>query len=247
MSDRYNIIKIVLRLLLLIAVITGLLYFYFNCRLENCEIVNTSIYSDEEIKERLFTWKADEYPMLYWLRTKLSIGDDIPFVEKFDVELKDKNSVKIYVYDKKVIGCVQHMNSYEYFDREGTIVESSSFKIGDIPLIKGIEFTSLTMGKKLEAGTMDIYDEILNVLQLLEKNGLEAEWISYDAARAITLQIGKDKVDIGKGKNCDYKINNLKNMLTALHDSKGYDAGFMIDLRNYSEENNTVTVRSLSE
>ena len=54
-----------------------------------------------------------------FLKYRYSEHEPIPFVEYIDVEWKNKNTVKLKVYDKNIIGCTSFMSEYVYFDKDG--------------------------------------------------------------------------------------------------------------------------------
>ena len=161
-------------------------------------------------------------------------------MERVDVELTDKNSVIIYVYDKAVIGCVEHMGKYIYFDCEGIVVDSSSEKLEGIPLIGGIEFGGYTMNAQLDVGSSKVFDTILEVLLLLEKNKLSAEKIEFGLRGEVTLYISGDEVLLGKSDNYDFRINNLANVMRSAP-----EGNYRFDMRNFDDKNMEVDARPL--
>ncbi|MCR5324672.1 MAG: hypothetical protein K6E85_15555 [Lachnospiraceae bacterium] len=235
------------KLSILLIAVAGIVYFLVSFRLENVEIRNDSIYSDDEIRSKLFTGnKLDNYTYFFSWRINRSSKSNIPFVEKTDVEVVDKNSVIIYVYGKSVLGCVEHMGKYMHFDREGMVVESADRPLEGIPVIEGLEFDKVIQGEKLQMGDSDLYENLMSILKLLEKNSLKADRIVYGIRNDITLYLGADEVLLGFEGNFDLKINNLKNVLESL--KKEYNGGaFRVDMRKYSEEDTEVTARLIEE
>lgn len=231
------------KLSLLLIVVAAIVFYLVSFRLENVEFRNDSIYSDEEMKEKLFTGnKLDKYTYFFAWRINRSSKSSIPFVEKTDVEVIDKNSVIIYVYGKSVLGCVEHMGKYMHFDREGMVVESADAPLEGIPVVEGLEFDRVIQGEKLQMGNSTLYENLMIILKSLEKNSLSADRIVYGIRNDITLYLGGDEVLLGFEGNNDLRINNLKNILEAL--KKEYNGGsFRVDLRKYSEENTEVTAR----
>lgn len=231
------------KLSLLLIVVAAIVFYLVSFRLENVEFRNDSIYSDEEMKEKLFTGnKLDKYTYFFAWRINRSSKSSIPFVEKTDVEVIDKNSVIIYVYGKSVLGCVEHMGKYMHFDREGMVVESADAPLAGIPVVEGLEFDKVIQGEKLQMGNSTLYENLMIILKSLEKNSLSADRIVYGIRNDITLYLGGDEVLLGFEGNNDLRINNLKNILEAL--KKEYNGGsFRVDLRKYSGENTEVTAR----
>ncbi len=235
-----NMAGVIIRLMIILVLAAAVIVFITCYKLENVEIRPGSHYTEEEIRSRLFTKKTDKYAVLFAYRINKINIPEIPFVEKVDVELVDKNSVIIYVYDKAVTGCVEHMGKYVYFDREGIVVDSSSERLDGIPVISGIEFGGYTMNEPLDTGSSKVFDTILNLLLLLEKNKMTAEGIEFGLRGEVTLYIGDDEVLLGRSDNYDFRVNNLANVMRSAPEGK-----FRFDMRNYDERNMEVDARPI--
>lgn len=230
----------IFRLLILAAVLGGAIYFAVGCKLEHLEIRPGSFYSADEIERRLFTKGTDKYAYLFATRINRFWHEQIPFVEKVDVELVDKNSVIVYVYDKAVIGCVEHMGSYVYFDREGIAVDSTVSRREGIPLVTGLGFSEITMGDRLDLSDSTAFKTILNILLLLEKNGLTATDIDFGLRKDVTVHIDGNEFLLGTKGDYDVKINNIPQALAAMDDGK-----YRFDFKNYDNEHREIDVRRL--
>ena len=235
-----NIAGVVIRLLIILAAAVAIIVFVTCFKLENIEIRPGKRYTEEEIRNYLFTKKTDKYAVFFAYRVNKLDKITLPFVEKIDVELTDRNSVIIYVYDKAVTGCVSHMGKYIYFDREGIVVDSSSERLEGIPLIKGIDFSGYTINEPLDTGSSKVFDTILEVLMLLEKNSLAADDMEFGLRGEVTLHIGQDEVLLGQCENYDFRINNLANVMRSAP-----EGNYRFDMRNFDEKNMEVDARPI--
>lgn len=226
----------VLKIILLLAIAGCVIAFLMLYKLENVEIRSGSFYTEQEIRDKVFTRKSDQYTYLLALRINKIEPPKMTFVEKIDVEVVDKNSAIIYVYDKAVIGCFSHMGTYFYFDREGIIVDTSSFRAANIPEIKGVSPKEFTIGSKLDVGNANLYTTVLNLLMSLSKNGLEASDIVFTLRDEVTLHIDGHEILLGNSDNYDFKCNNLKNVIAATV-KDNTEIKYKFDFRNYSETN----------
>ncbi len=147
-----NVLKRILIRGLKLVIFVGIpvLIFGLTFRLKNVSVIGTTRYTEEQISKQLIKNELDYNTLLLYLKYNYFEEVRIPFVEKIDLELKDKNSVNIRVYEKMVTGCIQFMGEYLYFDKDGIIVESSPEQLKDIPLIKGLEFNKIILNEKLE-------------------------------------------------------------------------------------------------
>ena len=113
--------------------------------------------------------------------------------------------MEIIVYEKSVVGYVSYMGSYMYFDKDGIIVESSSNKLEGIPWVTGLKFGHIALHQPLPVENTRIFDEILNLTQLLSTHEITASLILGD----ITVYLGSNDQMSGK-------ISELKDQLPVL-------------------------------
>ena len=90
-------------------------------KVSGCELSDTQDVVDT-IKAESF---AGNTALLYLVNMFNPI-DDIPFVEKIEIEFLSKNVISVTVYEKSMAGCIEYMDGYVYFDKDGVILESSS-------------------------------------------------------------------------------------------------------------------------
>ena len=110
---------------------------------DQVEVTGNSYYTEEEITELVM---GDRRNSLYLMAQYGYLGGkEIPFVDNVEVTLVSPDHIKIRVYEKTLIGYVKYMGSNLYFDKDGTVVESSSSVLESVPCIKGLKFDTLTL------------------------------------------------------------------------------------------------------
>lgn len=231
-------IKLAILLIILIAVIV----LFINFRLKNVIVEGTTRYTEEEIKNRLITKKTDQITLFYYLRQRFSEPVSIPFVEKVVVSMENRNTIHVTVYEKRVVGCVEMMGSYLYFDRDGIVVESTKDKLEDIPQVTGLRFSKLVLHEKLEVQKEGLFETILNVTKLIEKNELPIDAMSFNSDYELILTSGSAKVLLGRKDFYDEQLAALKNILVAAGDKKLSS----IDMRSYSKNNKNIISKELN-
>ncbi len=231
---------LIIRLFILLILASAVVVFITCFKLENVEIRPGSHYTEEEIRQRLFTKKTDSYTLFFVFRINKLDVPKLTFVEKVDVEMTDRNSVIIEVHDKAITGCIEHMGSYVYFDREGIAVDSSTQRLEGIPLVKGVEFGGYTQGKPIDLGRSGVFDTLLEIIMLLGKNKLAADDITFGIRDDVTLHIGGHEILLGISANYDLRVNNIKAALDVLP-----EGNYILDFRNYTENNREIDVRPL--
>jgi carbamoylphosphate synthase large subunit len=94
-------------------------------QVEGCEIVNTQSVSDAMKEEAPL-----DNTLLLYIKSKMNKLKDLSFVSKMDLELTDKNTVTVTVYEKSIAGCVLYKGDYVYFDKDGIVLDSSKRRVG---------------------------------------------------------------------------------------------------------------------
>ncbi|CUH92369.1 cell division protein FtsQ/DivIB [Herbinix luporum] len=198
---------------IIVILVIPVVAFVYSFQLKNITVTGSDRYSREEIIDWLISSEVDHNTLICYFKYKYFTGIRIPFVEKLSFELVDRNSINIRVYDKKVIGCIEFMGDYLYFDKDGIIVESSSARLNDIPLIKGLKYQKIVLNEKLEVQKEELYDVILNLTQQIEKNELKVSTISFNSNYEVTVDCGNIKAMLGKRSTYDETLAKLKNIL----------------------------------
>lgn len=217
-----------LKLAIFLGIPVGVLLYTF--QLNKISVTGSTRYNQEQIREHLIVSEADKNTLFFYLKYKYLMDVRIPFVEKMSFELLDRNSISIRVYDKKIIGCIEFMGDYLYFDKDGIIVESTSKRLEDIPLIKGLKYQKIVLNEKLEVQKEELFDVILNLTQQIQKRDLEVNTISFNNKYEVTVDCGDIKAMLGRRSTYDEILSKLKNIID---EAKGMK--FTIDMTNGSD------------
>ena len=215
-----------LRVLLVVVIfmaliLAGLIYVWYNYSITNVSVVGNSHYTDEEIKDMVFTGPYSYNSVVLSLMYRDKSIKDIPFIEKMDVEIVNANSVRINVYEKAVAGYVEYLGHYMYFDKDGIVVESSNRVMNGIPFVTGLSFDHIILHEPLPVKRSSVFLTILNVTQLLGKYGIQTDRIAFDLDGNITLYFGGARVSLGSDDFIDEKINEMNLLLPQLRGFSG--------------------------
>lgn len=198
-------------------------------------------YSDEEIKEKLMSKSSDSITFLMYLRYKFTDHKEIPFIESYSVSMEGNHTIKVKVYEKIMIGCVELMGNYMYFDREGVVVESSKERINRVPLIAGLKFDKIVLHEQLEIQKSSLYDMILNLTKLIQKFELNVDKVFINSSYEVTLTCEGNEFLLGKRDFYDTQISEIPNILKEAENMK-----LRYDMRYYEEENKKITAKPLN-
>ena len=131
------------------------------------EVSGNHQYTAEQIEDLLFDSRWSRNPIYFYVQSVFQKHKTIPFVEDYKIVFTSPTHVKIIVYEKSVVGYVTYMSSNMYFDKDGIIVESTSERLEGIPMVTGLKFGHIVLHQPLPVENPKIFEEILNLTQIL--------------------------------------------------------------------------------
>ena len=215
----------------LAALIGGYAYIIRNYKVTTVYVEGNVHYTNEEIMEMVMGGRYGDNSLFLSLKYRDKGIDDIPFIQTMDVSIEASDTIRIIVYEKALAGYVAYLGQYVYFDKDGIVVEASSEKTACIPQVTGLRFDHVILHERLPVENPDIFNEVLNITQQLEKYSMSADRIYFDPEYKVTLLFGEARVALGDSEYIDEKIMKLQYILPGLVDKKG-----ILDMREYSED-----------
>lgn len=231
---------IVAGVLLVLAVAAA--YVKKNYTVTNIYVEGNVHYTNEEIQNMVMGGVLGNNSLYLSLKYKNMEITDIPFIETMSVKIVSPDTIRIAVYEKALAGYVEYLGRYMYFDREGIIVESSEKKTKEIPQVTGLQFQYVVLHERLPVENEEIFNQILDITQLLTKYGIAADRIYFDKNYNMTLYFGDAKVKIGGKEYIDEKIMKLQYLLPNMEGKSG-----TLHMENYSEDMKNITFNLDSE
>ncbi len=221
---------IVLGVILAVVLLIGILL--FATQIKEIEVTGNQRYTEEQIIDLIFdeTWSKNSAYCYY--ENNFQEPKSIPFIEEYKVEFQSPTKVRVVVFEKSVVGYVSYMSSYMYFDKDGIIVESSVEQLPGIPWITGMEFGHIVLHQPLPVANQSIFDQILNLTQVLSVNGVHVDKINYNSFLEAELTIGEIIVELGNDDNLNGKVSELSDILPELAGLSG-----TLYLDSYDENN----------
>ena len=213
-----------------IIIIAVLVWFFVSAyRLENIEIKGLTRYTKEEFLDLISGKTARKNTLLFRFEQNRNGQKRIPYIEKYEVKAVGKKEISIRVYEKILVGCVNVMGQYMYFDKDGYVTETASELLPGIPLVKGLEFDRIVLYEPLKIQKSELYDVILNITKLVNEYGIPAISITFDKKGEVQLETEHLSVALGKRAAYDLQIQMLSDMIPSLGERNLY-----IDLSGYN-------------
>lgn len=230
-------VKQMIMILLVLAAMAVLVWSYNLYRLKNITIDGLSRYTEAEFIDKLESGFLTTITPFFCLSDSFA-QQEIPFVERYEIDYVDRQSARILVHEKRVTGCVIIMGRYMFFDKDGIVVETSTAPVNGIPVITGLEFDEIVLYQKLNVQKQSLFDTILQITRLIEQNNITINEISFNSNYEVTLYLENLTVLLGKRTSYDESINALSGILASIQGKTG-----TLDMRNYSRENGDVILK----
>ena len=214
----------------------GVIWFMNAFRITSVMVEGNIHYSTDQITDMVMNSDFSNNSVFLSMQYHNKSITDVPFVERIDVSVVDRQTVKITVYEKALAGYVQYLGSYMYFDKDGIVVESSNVLTPGIPEVSGLKFNHVVLHEALPVENEEIFQEILNITNLLNKHGLSATKIQFDSLYDVSIHFGKVRVIMGENADMDQIIMHLTGILPHLEGKSG-----VLHMENFSESNKDIT------
>lgn len=229
-SKRVFILSAVL-FFILAALIIGYGYIVNNYTVTTIYVEGNVHYTNEEIIDMVMDGRFGDNSLFLAMKYKDKGIENIPFIQSMDVTIESEDTIRIIVYEKALAGYVLYLGQYVYFDKDGIVVETSTEKTAGIPQVTGLQFDHVILHEPLPVERPEVFNQVLNITQQLDKYSMSADRIYFDSNYQITLVFGDAKVALGNDDYIDEKIMKLQYILPSLTDKKG-----TLDMREYSED-----------
>lgn len=206
-----------------------------NLRIKHVEVLGNETYTAEEAEALIFSDYWDRNTVVCLYNSLTGRKKKIPFVDDYKIVLNGPFDCELRFYEKKPVGCIKYMSNYMYFDKDGVMIESSDRQLDGVPVIEGLSFGYIVLGKQLPIDNKLLLNSIMNVTQQMALYDIGCSTIKYNGTNnTITAIIdnGDIEVYLGTDDGLAAKISALNDMLPEIR--KKHLKG-MLDLGNYDD------------
>lgn len=225
--------------LFILLIILGGIGYASTFQVTNVHVVGCSAVNPADVEAKVREAAPLNNTLLLYLRNKIKAMEDIPFVSKLEINFIDKNTIEVTVYEKSMAGCIQSMDSYVYFDKDGIVLDASTQLVPGVPIIKGLTVTEWEMDKKLPVDDKGRFQTILTITQLVDKYDLTIDGIQFTDSNEIELTYKAITIELGEGEYLAVQMMNLGNILEKLEGMSG-----TLYMKDFSTENGTASFRA---
>ena len=229
-------VKLIIFLTMVLLVTFGIYYFLTTFTIKHITVDGSTHYTQEEIIDMVIKRPEDRISLVLSMKYDNKPITNIAFIQSIEVSVLSADSIRIQVYEKALAGYVKHLGQCMYFDKDGIVVEVSEQTTKGIPEISGLAFESIVLHNPLPVKNDEVFGEVLEITNLLNKYNLEIDTIYYNDDMEVTLYMDKVRVFLGKRDNLTEKIMKLRDIAPHLEGQKG-----LLHLENYDSEMDVIT------
>lgn len=211
-------------------------------KLEEIKVEGLTYYTEEDFLNRILDKKMKKNTLLLRLDEKLHHRSEIPYIEDYEIISEGKNKIKVMVYEKILVGCVNVMGDYLYFDKDGLVTESSAEWKSQVPLIKGLVFDRILLHEKLKIEREELYLQILNLTKLLNEYSIPVRVITFNSRGEVELTTDHHLFQLGKREAYNLQIQKISDIFPSIKDRE-----LSIDLSDYNGGSGDLIARPRNE
>ncbi|MBR2256903.1 MAG: FtsQ-type POTRA domain-containing protein [Blautia sp.] len=202
-----------------------LLVLFFAFPVQTVEVLGTTRYTPEEVKELVMTGPGAANTLLApILLSRDEMIEEMPYIDSISVERTSSTGLSINVKEKKAIGCVPYLDSFLYFDRNGVYVIGGKTRDETVPYFSGVKINHVVQNEKMDLTNSSIVPTAVILSTIFQKNELQPDAVAFDEQGQILLEYADVTVNLGTQQNIENKMNRamailpkIKNMSGILH------------------------------
>ena len=205
-------------------------------RIRHVNVEGNETYTAEEAEQLIFSSYWDRNTIVCLYNSIRGRKKEIPFVDDYKIVVTGPFECELRFYEKKPVGCIKFMSSFMYFDKDGIMIESSEKRLDKVPVIEGLSYGHIVLGKELPVDNKLMLNSIMNITQQMSLYDIDCDIIRYNENNntlTVVLGNGDISVDLGTDDDLAVKISALNDMLPEI-ENRGLKG--TLDLSNYDDK-----------
>ena len=207
--------------LIAVLLLAGVIFFFTYYQVDEVQVMGSSHCSEKQIKKMVLRGPMASNSVLAPLIYTKKNTKDVPFVEGFTVTRLNRHTICVSVKEKDIVGCIPYLDSYIYFDRNGTFIESSTERNEKIPFFDGIKVKHVIYNEELPIKDKMVMNTAVALSTIFQKNDKIPDHIEFSDDGQISLLYGDITVKLGKDEYLEDKMTRVLAILPLISDKKG--------------------------
>ena len=207
--------------LIAVLLLAGVIFFFTYYQVDEVQVMGSSHYSEKQIKKMVLRGPMASNSVLAPLIYTKKNTKDVPFVEGYTVTRLNRHTICVSVKEKDIVGCIPYLDSYIYFDRNGTFIESSTERNEKIPFFDGIKVKHVIYNEELPIKDKMVMNTAVALSTIFQKNDKIPDHIEFSDGGQISLLYDDITVKLGKDEYLEDKMTRVLAILPLISDKKG--------------------------
>ena len=207
--------------LIAVLLLAGVIFFFTYYQVDEVQVMGSSHCSEKQIKKMVLRGPMASNSVLAPLSYTKKNTKDVPFVEGYTVTRLNRHTICVSVKEKDIVGCIPYLDSYIYFDRNGTFIESSTERNEKIPFFDGIKVKHVIYNEELPIKDKMVMNTAVALSTIFQKNDKIPDHIEFSDDGQISLLYGDITVKLGKDEYLEDKMTRVLAILPLISDKKG--------------------------
>ncbi len=234
-----KIIKAATILSVLFILLIGTVYFLTTqFQLKKIEVAGNETYTEQEVQQAVLEKKYVKNTLQFFLMELKKKSTFLPFIEKAEVKIKNKNTISIYVTEKKRIGKIVKNGDNWYYDRRGILLEQTKKEYPGIVSVEGLTYKTMQLGERIPVTQEGCYEALMTISHSIAKYGTPIQKIVMKSTEDIQLISERFTINLGTSDYLEQKMEELYPVIKAATQN---DLRGTIDMSNFTEEQKRIT------
>ncbi len=236
-KNRKIVYRLITVLLLLALICFGIYFIYVEFSIDSIEVKGNTTYTEKEIIDSMKSQRYVGNTLVMIALNKLTGDTYLPFVEKISMSFDESHVLKLKVKERIRAGVFEYSNRNVYFDSEGIALESRKSRFEGVPVVTGVKYDKLVLGKKIPVKSY-YFETIVLITKKIATYQLDISQINFESEDDIYLVSGEFRIRIGSSQYIGEKMSKISEILKAV--SKKNKSG-TIDMHLYTEDKDIIT------
>ena len=207
--------------LIVVLLLAGVIFYFTYYQVDEVQVMGSSHYSEKQIKKMVLRGPMASNSILAPIIYTKKNTKDVPFVEGYTVTRLNRHTICVSVKEKDIVGCIPCLDSYIYFDRNGTFIESATERNEKIPFFDGIKVKHVIYNEELPIKDKMVMNTAVALSTIFQKNDKIPDHIEFSDDGQISLLYGDITVKLGKDEYLEDKMTRVLAILPLISDKKG--------------------------
>lgn len=192
----FSIRSFLLLMLAALSITAALVLMLFNFK--KAVINGNTKYSQKQIESFITQGRLGENTFVMALKYHNRTVKGIPFIDRIDVDIINPSTVRVNITEKPLDGYIVRGDDKIYFSKGGIVQTISGRTDENVTLVNGIEVVNPETDAYLQAKNQSGMDNVLALLNAMDRYDLKADSIDVDRLGSITVTFGDVRLSVGK-------------------------------------------------